>query len=186
MAARGVVRQTGAWRGARIRGNAGRMAEGGRARTAHPGGDPGARDARTGLRRIAAGMREVGRPRPALLLGGALALGLAALAVRFFKRSHPARQPDATPPPAATPASPLAARTLDVPDAPALTADAGAGGATADAADAPLVAPARDEDAPVRVTGLDGHVPPIVVSAEPPTSTPWPQTPTTLTNGPPS
>ena len=158
------------------------MAEGDRVRVAHPGDDPGARDARTGLRRIVARMRAGGRPRPALLLGGALALGLAALAVRFFTRSRPARPPGATP----TPASPLAARPLDVPDAPAPTSDAGAGGATADTASAPPVAPARDEDAPVRVTGLDGHVPPIVVSAKPPPSTPWPQTPPTLTSGPPS
>jgi len=177
MAARGVVRQTGARDGARTRGNAGRMAEGGTAGVAHTGDDPRARDARAGLHRIVAGMREGGRPRPALLLGGAIGLGLAVLAVRFFTGSRPARHPGATPTPAVAPAdtggarapaSPLAARTLDAPDASAPTSDAGVGGATADASDAPPVAPAHDEAAPIRVTGSDGHVPPVVVSVEPP------------------
>jgi len=193
MAARGVGRQTGAREGARTHGNAGRLAEGGRARVGRTGDDPHSRDARMGLRRIIAGIGKGGRPRPALLLGGALALGLAVLAVRFFTGSRPPRQPDAMPTPAAapiradggategarTPTSPVAARQPDAADAPVLTPGAGADGATATSD-----TPARDEAAPVRVTGIDGHVPPVVVSVQPPPSIPWPQTPPTPTGGP--
>jgi hypothetical protein len=198
MAARGVGRQTGARGGARTRGNAGRLAEGGRARVVRTVDDPRARDARTGLRRIIDGIGEGGRPRPALLLGGTFALGLVVLAVRFFMGSRPARQPDATPAPAAAPlraeaggategerapASPVAARQPDAANAPVLTSGAGADGAMV-ASDTSPVTPACDEAAPVRVTGIDGHVPPVVVSVQPPPSTPWPQTPTTPTGGP--
>ncbi len=201
MAARGSGRQTGVREGAWAQGRAGRMVEGITARVDrfYPGDDPHAHDVRLGVRRIVAGIKAVSYQRPVILLGSAFALAM--LAVYVFKRSRSSRQADATPAASVAPrgdgptrgsadasapdtddTSPIATPLLDAPNALGVTSDVGA--RVTAASDATLVAPARDEAAPVRVTGRDGHVPPVVVSAEPLTSTPWPQTLTTSTSGP--
>lgn len=210
MVARGVGRQVEAWRGAWTHGHAGRMGAPATAltRVDRTGDDARARDGRPDVRRFVAGIRAFTRQRPVLLLGGALTLGLAVLAARFFMRSWSARPTDVTPAPprpdvatppaggtvragtadtadtggALAPTSPFDARMPDAPDAPALTADVGAPATVT--SDAPPLTPAHDEATPVRVTGRDGHVPPVVVSDGPLTSTPWPQTPPTLPGDP--
>ncbi len=154
------------------------------------------RDMRQSTRQVVVGMTEAARRRPAIVLGVAVTIGLVVLAARL----RSARRMAATPAPSAsrgddaTPTMPVdAAGVTDVgsplvpapssaPDAPALAPDAEASAATGP--DAPPSAPASDDDAPVRVTGADGHIAPVIVAGSPLSSTPWPQTPTTPAGGP--
>ncbi len=150
------------------------------------------------MRQFVAGMTEAARRRPIIVLGVAVTIGLVVLAARF----RSARRMAATPAPSASPGddatltmpvdtagvtdvgSPLAPVPSSAPDAPdplALASNAEASAAPSPDAPPP---PASNNDAPVRVTGADGHIAPVIVAGSPLSSTPWPQTPTTPAGGP--
>jgi len=156
------------------------------------------RDMRQSTRQVVVGMTEAARRRPAIVLGVAVTIGLVVLAARF----RSARRMAATPAPSASPGddatltmpvdtagvtdvgSPLAPVPSSAPDAPdplALASNAEASAAPSPDAPPP---PASNNDAPVRVTGADGHIAPVIVAGSPLSSTPWPQTPTTPAGGP--
>ncbi len=148
------------------------------------------------MRQFVAVMTEAARRHPAIVLGVAVTIGLVVLAARF----RSARRMAATPAPSASPGddatptmpvdtagvtdvgSPLAPAPSSTANALALASNVEASvGTSSDATPTPR---ASDDAAPVRVTGADGHIAPVIVAGSPLSSTPWPQTPTPPTSGP--